>query len=662
MSFLAALSEGVGEAGSFPGVTKNIDMNAHVLIALIALIAPIAAEPRGDREMGPFRPSTAEAATAARSKCLASGLALALLLAAVPAVAGILPPPTVFTVGNTGSCSHNTIQAAINAAPPAGSTVIRISNNVAHNNQALTIANKNIELSGGYPGCGLDRPDADARTTIRGNGGDSVVIVNAAGTERTVILRNLLVRGGGAHNEITARGGGVRIDGLSTVQVRNSRISDNESWFGGGIAINGSSASLLLDDGTIIGEAGGVAGNRAISGAELPGDGGGISCWNGAEIRIRDARLRINTATGDGGGIYASNCTVLIIPNPDFVAGTNGGNGFVTLFENSAGRHGGGLFVTDGAIVFWGAANDFAGRATGNRAQMRGGAVFIEGGSGMLALRVRFEGNLADDRGGSIAVQDGASSFSLGNHTGHSCVGADCQGIFGTRGISGVNTSLIGGAIYAEAGAQVTLYQTQLSDNWAANGSAVHASGGATNVALDNTLVAQNQLYGVGNDTSTIEASGSANLILRHVTMAQNFRASAQFPFIERAVSSIRASGIDGLVILRNSLLWNDGQQLLRLLGAGTAGSCVLGHENSTVPFAVVADPRYADAAFRLHEDSPAIDRCEALNDTGLRDRFGMMRPVDQPDVANGAGAYDAGAIEMPLFNDLIFADSFEQK
>jgi len=284
----------------------------------------------------------------------------------------------------------------------------------------------------------------------------------------------------------------------------------------------------------------------------------------------------------------------------------------------------------------------------------------------MLAQRVRFEDNLADDRGGSIAVQDPASSFVMGNASGPACAGADCQGIFGTRGVSGANTALIGGAVYAQGGATATLYQAQLFDNWSANGSAVHASGGSTLIELDNTLVAYNILYGAGNGTSTIEATTSANLTLRHVTMAQNFRVSAQFPFLERAVSSIRANGNSSQVIVRNSILWNDGDLLLRLLaGAGVTGRCTLGHEASTVFFAVDADPRYvsttaANPDFRLQEDSAAIDRCAVLDDAGSRDLFGTTRPVDQPGVPNGTGAYDAGAVEMPLFNDVIFADGFQ--
>jgi hypothetical protein len=313
-----------------------------------------------------------------------------------------------------------------------------------------------------------------------------------------------------------------------------------------------------------------------------------------------------------------------------------------------------------------GPAREFAGRATGNRADLRGGAVFLQGGSVMIAERIRLEGSLADDRGGAIAVQDAGSALAFGNASGHACSGGNCQGIFGTRGVSGANTDLIGGAVYAQGGAFVSLWQTQLYDNWAANGSAVHASGGSTLVELDSTLVAYNILYGAGNGTSTIEATTSADLTLRHVTMAQNFRVSAQFPFLERAVSSIRANGNGSQVIVRNSILWNDGDLLLRLLaGAGVSGRCTLGHEASTVFFAVDADPRYvsttaANPDFRLQEDSAAVDRCAVLDDAGARDLFGVVRPVDQPGVANGTGAYDAGAIEMPLFGDVIFADGFE--
>lgn len=268
----------------------------------------------------------------------------------------------------------------------------------------------------------------------------------------------------------------------------------------------------------------------------------------------------------------------------------------------------------------------------------------------------------------AFAVQDAGTTLALGSETGHRrCAGGNCPGIFGTRGITeGAAASLIGGAIYAQGGAAVTAWQTQLFDNFANNGSAIHASGSTTRVELHHFLVASNFLYGIGNGTSTIEATGSADLTLNHVTMAQNFRFSGQFPFFERAASSIRANGNNSVVALRNTLLWDDAQLLIRLLvGASVEAVCVFGHEEISVFGVHAANPQYINPAltnpdYGLQDGSLAIDYCFNPPGSRPRDLLGTRRAVDWPDVPMFFGEHDAGAIEMRIPGDAIFADWFE--
>ncbi len=571
------------------------------------------------------------------------------------------------TVGIGPSCDFNTLEQAIAAASTnqEDGTTIRLSRDLQ--DQQLLISNRNVTIDGRWASCSDTLPQAGLRRVIRGNGNGPVIIAANPFPEigRRVRLRGVMIRGG--DSGAVFGGGGVRVLNGIDAAIADSRIGDNQAHSGGGLYVAGTFARLTLEEGSIVGAVPtqSLPANRSVGPAS---GGGGIFCGAGARLVIRDARLRNNTAQNDGGGIYLTNCELRIQPSAGFVGLHPSQDAFVTLFENQAANNGGGLFATGGSSVFWTSEGEmhFAGRAVGNRATGRGGAVFLEGASAMLARWVRFEDNRADDRGGSIAVQGSGTELALGSTTGHPCSTPDCPGVFGTRAITdGPAATLVGGAIYAQGGASVVAWQTHLYDNFAANGSAVHASGGTTHVQLNNTLVARNMLYGVGNGTSTIEATSGADLTLRHVTMVGNFRASAVFPGVEPAASSIRANGNQSQVDLRNSILWNDGVQLVRLLvGATATGLCVIGHENGSFPLAAVADPLYINTAgsnpdFRLQDGSPAIDRCGVSPNAGNRDLYGTMRPIDRPNEPN-TGIYDAGAIEMPLVTDRIFADSFE--
>ena len=586
--------------------------------------------------------------------------ALSLMLAGSPVQAGGLL--SIVTVGVDQSCDFADLQAAINAGSTqtADATIIRLTR--GFNNQTLQIIDRNITIDGRWFTCNSALPQAGLRRTIDGNDTDTVIRMNTpGGSARSVTLRGLLIRGGGADDALNDRGGGLRIEGRIAAQVVDSSIGDNVATTGGGVYIAGSLASVILDEGTIVGgdSANNLPANGTFNLGPATAQGGGIYC-SGATVTINDARIRFNTSQSDGAGIYLNDCELRIEPRPAFSAITP----FI-LAQNAATGNGGGIYADNGSAVFWRSlpTGSFAGTAFANRATDRGGTVFMTGSSNFIGDWIRVVDSSADGRGGAYAVQDNSNLILRGGPN-FSCEGSNCPGIFGTRGVTeGENATLIGGAIYADTGGTVDLRQQQLYDNFANNGSAIHLSGSTTRADLHSVLIARNTLYGVGNGTSTFELTSSADAVLRFVTMAGNFRVSAQFPGIEQALSSIRANGALSTVELRNSTLWNDGVSLLRFLAGATAsGSCVFGQENVSFPLTNVIDPQYVNTAgsnpdFSLSPGSPAIDRC-AASGANEPDLFGRARPQDLPEVVNGFGAFDVGAIES--LNNQLFSNGFE--
>lgn len=83
---------------------------------------------------------------------------------------------TVGPKGTPGSCTHSTIQAAINAAAGnPGTDEIRISANQIWPAQALYVENHGVDLIGGFADCASEMPTA--QTELSGAGGVSAPVV-----------------------------------------------------------------------------------------------------------------------------------------------------------------------------------------------------------------------------------------------------------------------------------------------------------------------------------------------------------------------------------------------------------------------------------------------------------------------------------------------------
>jgi hypothetical protein len=570
---------------------------------------------------------------------------------------------SVVTVGTDPACDFGNIQSAINSAStgPDDLTEIRVSADFSP--VTLQIVDRNVTIRGSFLNCNADRPSGLKRV-IAGASIDSVFRLSTTGlTPRTVILSSMVIRLGGA-DSVTERGGGVRVQGRVALTLANVSVSGNVSTRGGGVAVEGAFASVDVGPGTIIGSDIGLGlpgnGTQAL-GVEV-GLGGGIYC-SGGRVTMGFATIRANTSAQHGGGMYLDNCDVLINsvnePGPPTLPSVREN---VAILGN-----GGGIYATNGSTVFWRSvpAGALAGLLVFNRAEGRGGALYIDGASDFVGEWLRFLSNSADDRGGTIAA-DGNANVILEGGAGMRCGNTTtCPGIYGSRGITeGESATLIGGAIYGAGGAIIDLRQQHLFENYASNGSVMHLSGNDTFASMNGVVMTRNLLYGVGNGTSTIELTSSADMTLRHVTMGGNFRVSNQFPGLERVVSSIRANGNQSNVQLRNSTFFDDATSLIRLLvGASATGSCVLAHESASFAPAVILDPQYVNTLgefpdFGLSDSSPARDRC-AASGMNTPDVLGRARPTDIFAAANVDGAFDVGAYEVTSSDD-IFRDGFE--
>ncbi|MCI0553760.1 MAG: CSLREA domain-containing protein [Anaerolineae bacterium] len=175
--------------------------------------------------------------------------------------------------------------------------------------------NLTIEASGSTPAI------IDASGLALGGIPDRVLDVDAPG-DPSLTLINIIVTNGDTTGQATTAGGGISFDGLGTLTLINSTVSDNvsasDAGCGGGI-FNNSAATVVITDSTI-------SGNSCPT---LGSDGGGIFKSNGGSLTITDSTIANNTTAENGGGMHigASGATTVAITNSTFAGNTAGNRG-----------------------------------------------------------------------------------------------------------------------------------------------------------------------------------------------------------------------------------------------------------------------------------------------------------------------------------------------
>lgn len=362
----------------------------------------------------------------------------------------------------------NALQAAIDTVPltvpPGDLYVIRVARNGLYTGIQASILERSVLLDGGYTDCADTLPDTTA-TVIDAQGllSGPVMRVDGLSARTAVTLRRLSLRGGAGStghgllvrhadvvldaitltgNSGASLGGGLRVDGsglgASARLQGGSVVSDNSAaQDGGGIHCGHGGTLHLASDSSVVNNTaglngGGIAFNGCTASINAGGSGfaglllnigfnsaaqgGGLSLAStlgptqvvlGADLGAGDPRPLVinNTASNQGGGIFANGAQVGLELRNALIAG------------NTAGSLGGGLMARNGARVV---AQRTLRRCDGqtrclafeNNEAALGGAIGVAGAdTEAYVFRAWIEGNSATAGGSALLALNGGAGL-----------------------------------------------------------------------------------------------------------------------------------------------------------------------------------------------------------------------------------------------------------
>lgn len=222
----------------------------------------------------------------------------------------------------------------------------------------------------------------------------------------------LIMKGGTiTDNRADDTAGAIYCDSSGTFSIENVTIANNTA------VNNGGAMNLHMEQNSYIGNTE-ISGNRTED-----GNGGAIRMQeNGKTLTIKGAKIQGNTASDNGGGIFAESGILEIIGcELTGNSATDGGAIYndgctitvcadgqtpTLLDTNIASGSGGGVCLYDGKSVI---TADFR----NNKASANGGAVFIDEGAEAVLDGGNYTGNSAFLEGGGVYVGDSSGSIVL---------------------------------------------------------------------------------------------------------------------------------------------------------------------------------------------------------------------------------------------------------
>lgn len=322
---------------------------------------------------------------------------------------------------NFGPCVYETIQAAVNAASTGD--VVRVTSGTYV--ELVDVSAKQITIEGGYDAaCAV----ITGRTTIQAVAASgSVIDVTSASV---LTLRNLDLTGGSSF------GAGLDVLGGSNVTLDNTDIHDNNGSSGAGIYVSDGNTVTYSNNSDIYDNISSSNGGGAIVFGALNGssndsdiyynsavNGGGIAVFGGS-LSLDNADVVANTASGRGGGIFATSynnvTAVVTLTNSVFIGETapccqsaaNGGGIYaqdsqinltgVTVMNNTASANGGGIYLTgdDSLLTAVNTRIGYDNQAVSGNDAVLGAGMYV------ISATVDFQGsimnNIASNSGGGV--------------------------------------------------------------------------------------------------------------------------------------------------------------------------------------------------------------------------------------------------------------------
>jgi hypothetical protein len=582
----------------------------------------------------------------------------ALLCAGMPAAAA------TFSVGPGATCTHNTLQAALDsAANNSGADVVRIVRTATWNAiQVSTQTDQDVEIVGGWTACTSQTPTG--RTILSGVGGQARSVIALRGNANFT-LRNLEITGGDQAGDDD--GGGIHFQGGGILRVIDSLITGNSADEGGGIYAHGT---------TNLSEA--ILENTAVTFNTARNHGGGAVA-QGIEMTLRgvDTALLFNTAGGSGGGLLVRSGDR---PSYAYVSG-----GLFGVQSNSAAR-GGGIAVHTGAEeldaevqVFSTDGNSLL--IANNTASVRGGAIDVQPnfstglggfpGSGTTAralLRnVDIRYNLApvgaainlshvnygpfgsQAMGGGLYFSPHETSYPVHPSAAPCPVGRPCGYIR-----DNTTGNITGAVMQLSENARFEASKIVLQDN--EGGWLFYLSGEeTTRIYLNNSVLAGNTVQNALIRDDQNGEGGNARVDLQYLTIAGN---------------TIGANGVLSInedMVFTRSVIDQPGKALIATNVGATGGTYDIQHvilNTTTAPGGTtLAAPRFVDAAngdYLPRAGSRAVDFAPPL-ESFTEDLHSRARTIDLPVNPNEIGASDVGALERMSLQPLVLNNAFDR-